>query len=170
MLDENGYRYNVGIIIINDRKKVFWAKRNGKDAWQFPQGGIKKGESIELAMYRELKEETGIGNADVEVLGRTKGWYFYDVPKNLIKKENRSFYKGQRQVWFLLRFNGLDSNITFPRSRQSEFDAWKWIEFFEAPSMVINFKKHVYCSALLELAPIVFESLKLEDIKIRLSL
>ncbi|MDA9718853.1 NUDIX domain-containing protein [Betaproteobacteria bacterium] len=72
MLDENGYRFNVGIIIINDRKQVFWAKRNGKDAWQFPQGGIKKGESVELAMYRELKEETGIGNADVEILGRTK--------------------------------------------------------------------------------------------------
>ena len=87
MLDENGYRYNVGIIIINDRKQVFWAKRNGKDAWQFPQGGIKKGESIELAMYRELKEETGIGNADVEILGRTKTWHYYDVPKNLIKKK-----------------------------------------------------------------------------------
>ena len=75
--------------------------------------GYKKGESIELAMYRELKEETGIGNADVEILGRTKTWHYYDVPKNLIKKENRSFYKGQRQIWFLLRFNGLDTNIIF---------------------------------------------------------
>ena len=170
MLDENGYRYNVGIIIINDRKQVFWAKRNGKDAWQFPQGGIKKGESIELAMYRELKEETGIGNADVEILGRTKNWLYYDVPTHLIKKENRSFYKGQRQIWFLLRFNGLDTNIMFPRSRESEFEAWKWIQFSDAPNMVIQFKKHVYCLALLELAPIVFESPKLEDIKIRLSL
>ena len=170
MLDENGYRYNIGIIIINDRKQVFWAKRNGKDAWQFPQGGIKKGESIERAMYRELKEETGIGNADVEILGRTKTWHYYDVPKNFIKKENRSFYKGQRQIWFLLRFNGLDTNISFPQSRDSEFDAWKWIDFSEAPNMVIQFKKHVYCAALLELAPIVFESSKLEDIKIKLSL
>ena len=113
---------------------------------------------------------TGIVNADVEILGRTKNWLYYDVPTNLIKKENRSFYKGQRQIWFLLRFNGLDTNITFPRSRESEFDAWKWIEFSEAPNMVIQFKKHVYCSALLELAPIVFESSKLEDIKIKLSL
>ena len=170
MLDENGYRYNVGIIIINDRKQVFWAKRNGKDAWQFPQGGIKKGESIKLAMYRELKEETGIGSADVEILGRTKNWLYYDVPKNFIKKESRSSYKGQRQIWFLLRFNGLDTNIIFPQTRESEFDAWKWIEFSEAPNMVIQFKKHIYSSALLELAPMVFEPPKLEDIKIRLSL
>ena len=170
MLDENGYRYNVGIIIINDRKQVFWAKRNGKTAWQFPQGGIKKGEHVEQAMFRELKEETGIGNTDVKILGRTKNWLYYDVPKNLIKKENRSFYKGQRQIWFLLHFSGLDANILFPKSRGSEFDAWKWIEFSDPPNMVISFKKHVYSSALLELAPIVFKSSKLETVKTRLSL
>ena len=170
MLDENGYRYNVGIIIINDRKQVFWAKRSGKAAWQFPQGGIKEGERLEQAMYRELKEETGIGSNDVKILGKTKGWLYYDVPKNLIKKENRNVYKGQRQIWFLLHFSGSDKTIFFPDSKNSEFDAWKWIEFFEAPNMVINFKKHVYSSALLELAPIIFKSPKLEEIKMRLSL
>ena len=87
MLDENGYRYNVGIIIINDRKQVFGQKGTVRMHGSSPQGGIKKGESIELAMYRELKEETGIGNADVEILGRTKTWHYYDVPKNLIKKK-----------------------------------------------------------------------------------
>ncbi|GIR48488.1 MAG: hypothetical protein CM15mP58_05850 [Burkholderiaceae bacterium] len=74
--------------------KFFWAKRNGKDAWQFPQGGIKKGESIELAMYRELKEETGIGNADVEILGRTKTWHYYDVSKEFNKKGKSFFLQG----------------------------------------------------------------------------
>ena len=165
-------RKGVGVALLNNNNQIFVAKRidNPNDFWQMPQGGIDKGENPLEAAFRELKEETGIGNADVEILGRTKTWHYYNVPKHLIKKENRSFYKGQRQIWFLLKFNGLDTNITFSQSEESEFDAWKWIEFFEAPNMVIQFKKQVYCSALLELAPIVFESSKLEDIKIRLSL
>ena len=170
MLDENGYRYNVGIVIINDKQQVFWAKRTGKAAWQFPQGGIKRGELIEQAMYRELKEETGIENSDVKILGRTKNWLYYDVPRNLIKKENRNFYKGQRQIWYLVRFDGQDKNIFFPYSQSSEFDAWKWVDFSAPPNMVIDFKKDVYSSALLELAPIIFKSSKLEEVKTRLSL
>ena len=104
MIDKEGYRENVGIVICNDQRKVLWARRSGEEAWQFPQGGINKGESAEEAMYRELKEEVGLDPHNVEILARTKGWLKYDVPKSWIRRDCRDRYRGQKQIWFLLRF------------------------------------------------------------------
>jgi len=170
MLDSDGYRFNVGIVIINDKNQVFWAKRTKKNAWQFPQGGIKKGEKAEQAMYRELKEETGITRNYVRVLGRTEDWLYYDVPNSFIKLENRKVYKGQKQIWFLLKFEGKFENIDIPEENGAEFDSWMWIDYADPPKLVVDFKKKVYTSALLELAPFVFSSSALDKVKFKLSL
>ncbi len=109
MLDREGYRPNVGIILANSHNEVFWGKRIREHSWQFPQGGIKRGETPEQAMYRELQEEVGLLPEHVRVLGRTREWLRYDVPKQWIRREWRNTYKGQKQIWFLLRLVGRDS-------------------------------------------------------------
>ena len=111
MIDIDGYRPNVGIIIINDEKKVLLAKRLNENAWQFPQGGINDKESTEDAMYRELKEEVGLSHDHILVIEKTKGWLRYDVPKNWIRNNSQQKYRGQKQVWFLLKFVGEDTDI-----------------------------------------------------------
>ncbi len=100
MLDRDGYRPNVGIIILNHRNQVFWGKRVREHSWQFPQGGIKQGESPEQAMFRELMEEVGLSSQQVEIVGRTREWLKYDVPTNWVRREWRGTYKGQKQIWF----------------------------------------------------------------------
>ena len=110
MLDREGFRPNVGIILVNARNEVFWGKRIREHSWQFPQGGIKHGESPEQAMYRELYEEVGLKPEHVRVIGRTRGWLRYEVPKHWIKREWRNTYRGQKQIWFLLRLVGRDSD------------------------------------------------------------
>ena len=94
MIDKEGYRANVGIVVCNNKKKVLWAKRANEDAWQFPQGGINEGESPKEAMFRELKEEVGLEPSHVEIIARTKDWLRYDVPKNWIRRDWRDRYKG----------------------------------------------------------------------------
>jgi putative (di)nucleoside polyphosphate hydrolase len=103
MLDREGFRPNVGIVLVNHRNEVFWGKRIREHSWQFPQGGIKKGESPEQAMLRELEEETGLKPEHVRIIGRTRDWLRYEVPKQWIRREWRSTYRGQKQIWFLLR-------------------------------------------------------------------
>ena len=169
MLDDKGYRYNVGIIIINQNKKVFWAKRTCEEAWQFPQGGIKKGESPDNAMLRELYEETGLKPNHIQLIGKTNNWLYYDVPNYLIKNNWKGKYKGQRQIWFLLNFVGNEEDIILNRKENPEFDAWRWLDYHEAPSLVINFKKKIYCNALTELSNYIFFGEELEEIKLKLS-
>ena len=109
MLDREGYRPNVGIILVNQKNEVFWGKRIREHAWQFPQGGIKHGETPVQAMYRELHEETGLRAEHVRILGRTRDWLRYTVPDHYVRRELRGHYKGQKQIWFLLRMVGRDS-------------------------------------------------------------
>ena len=157
MLDEHGYRPNVGIILINDRRQVFWGKRVREHAWQFPQGGIKTGEDPIQAMYRELEEETGLKPHHVEIIGRTRDWLHYDVPDRWVRREWRGHYKGQKQIWFLLRMLGQDSDVTLRCDfEKPEFDAWRWHEFWVPLDSVIEFKRDVYKLALTELAQFVF--------------
>ena len=111
MLDREGYRPNVGIILCNARNEVFWGKRVREHAWQFPQGGIKRGESPEEAMYRELHEEVGLAAEHVKILGRTRDWLRYEVPEQWIRREWRGNYKGQKQIWYLLRLTGGDHHV-----------------------------------------------------------
>lgn len=152
MLDREGYRPNVGIILTNENHQVFWGKRLHEEAWQFPQGGMKPGESPETAMYRELLEETGLLPQQVKILGRTRDWLHYDVPHNWVRKEWRGAYRGQKQIWFLLRLVGYDEDISLRASSQPEFDDWRWYEYWAPIDDVIAFKQNVYAKALTELS------------------
>ena len=152
VLDREGYRPNVGIILVNDRNEVFWGKRIREPAWQFPQGGIRRGESPREAMFRELREETGLLPEHVEVLGRTREWLRYDVPRHWVRRDSRVHYRGQKQIWFLIRMLGEDHDVDLGASGQPEFDAWRWHEYWVPLEAVIEFKREVYRLALEELA------------------
>ena len=151
MLDRDGYRPNVAIVIVNARNQVFWGKRIREHSWQFPQGGINSGETPEQAMYRELGEEVGLDAGHVRILGRTRDWLRYDVPQHWIKREWRGSYRGQKQIWYLLRLTGRDSDMNLRASEKPEFDAWRWHDYWIPLDAVIDFKREVYRRALLEL-------------------
>jgi len=161
MLDRDGYRPNVGIILANPRNEVFWGKRVHQHAWQFPQGGIKHGETPVDAMYRELEEEIGLQREHVRVLGRTRDWLRYDVPEKWARPRDaaaaesesraKAGYRGQKQIWFLLRMTGRDCDVKLRGSGHPEFDAWRWNEYWVPLESVIEFKREVYRQALLEL-------------------
>ena len=152
MIDRDGYRPNVGIILCNAKNEVFWGKRIKEHSWQFPQGGIKAGESPEQAMFRELEEEVGLQPQHVKIIGRTRDWLRYEVPQNWVRRERRGSYKGQKQIWFLLRLTGRDSDVSLRASSHPEFDAWRWHHYWIPLESVIEFKRDVYRSALNELA------------------
>lgn len=152
MLDKNGYRPNVGIILLNHDKQVFWGKRIREQAWQFPQGGIKAGESPEQAMYRELHEEVGLSAQHVEIIGRTRDWLHYTVPTRWVRREWRGHYRGQKQIWFMLRLLAEDSAISLQAVDHPEFDAWRWSDYWSPLDAVIEFKRTVYLKALTELS------------------
>ena len=152
MLDKNGYRPNVGIILVNRRNEVFWGKRIREHSWQFPQGGIKRGETPEQAMYRELEEEVGLLPEHVKIIGRTRNWLRYDVPDRWVRREWRGHYRGQKQIWFLLRMLGQDCHVSLRASTHPEFDAWRWNEYWVPLDVVVEFKRGVYEMALTELS------------------
>lgn len=153
-LDRNGFRPNVGIVIHNDEGQVLWGRRvGGFDAWQFPQGGIERGESIEDALYRELREEVGLTDGDVEIRRRTKGWLHYRTPPGFRRRGSSPEFMGQKQKWFLLRLLAHDDAVRTDHSESPEFDAWRWVSYWYPVGQVIAFKRGVYRRALRELAP-----------------
>ncbi|MEI7445655.1 MAG: RNA pyrophosphohydrolase [Burkholderiales bacterium] len=156
MLDKDGYRPNVGIILVNPRNEVFWGKRIREHSWQFPQGGINRGETPEQAMYRELHEEVGLRPEHVRIIGRTRDWLRYDVPQNWVRREWRGHYRGQKQIWFLLRLVGKDSDVCLRATEHPEFDAWRWNDYWIPLESVIEFKRGVYEAALTELSRLLF--------------
>ncbi|MEY3799521.1 MAG: hypothetical protein RLZZ406_822 [Pseudomonadota bacterium] len=169
MLDREGYRPNVGIVLLNGRNEVFWGKRVGQHSWQFPQGGIQHGESPEQAMYRELHEEVGLLPEHVQIIGRTRDWLRYDVPEEYLRRQHatrahRTTYRGQKQIWFLLRLEGLDSDIQLRASDHPEFDAWRWVPFWIQLDGVIDFKREVYELALSELARYLSRGLRMQQL------
>jgi putative (di)nucleoside polyphosphate hydrolase len=151
VIDRDGYRPNVGIVICNRRNDVFWGKRVNQHAWQFPQGGIDPGESPESAMYRELREEVGLNPNHVRVLGRTREWLRYEVPPQWLRRDPRGNYRGQKQIWFLLRLIGRDCDVCLRATSHPEFDAWRWNDYWGTPGSVVEFKRDVYHKALTEL-------------------
>jgi putative (di)nucleoside polyphosphate hydrolase len=153
MIDRDGYRPNVGIVLCNWKNKVFWGKRVREHAWQFPQGGIQNRETPEAAMYRELLEEVGLARQHVWVLGRTRDWLRYEVPDRWLRREWRGRYRGQKQIWFLLRLVGRDCDVSLRASSKPEFDAWRWSDYWMPMNAVVEFKREVYQRALEELAP-----------------
>jgi putative (di)nucleoside polyphosphate hydrolase len=152
MLDREGFRPNVGIVLLNHKNQVFWGKRIRTHSWQFPQGGINHGETPEQAMYRELHEEVGLCPEHVRIVARTRDWLRYEVPTHFIRRDARGHYKGQKQIWFLLLLLGRDCDMNLRATDHPEFDAWRWNEYWIPLELVIEFKRDVYQMALTELA------------------
>ena len=151
MIDVDGYRANVGIILCNQQSQVMWAKRIGQDAWQFPQGGISRGESANDAMYRELWEETGLKQDAVKVLAATNSWLRYKLPKRLVRKNSSPRCIGQKQMWFLLELVADEQAFDLGVSGKPEFDHWKWVDYWHPIENVVYFKRRVYQCALAQL-------------------
>ncbi|MFK7977371.1 MAG: RNA pyrophosphohydrolase, partial [Halioglobus sp.] len=122
------------------------------DAWQFPQGGIHKGESPEQALYRELEEEVGLTQSSVEVLGTTRGWLRYRLPERYVRKGQKPVCIGQKQKWFLLRMLDADGAVRLDANATPEFDDWRWVSYWYPLNQVISFKREVYRRAMKELA------------------
>lgn len=151
MIDFDGYRKGVVIVLANDDNQVLWCKRIGQDAWQFPQGGMNPDETPEEAMLRELDEETGLQPHHVDVIARTRDWHRYDLPQEFVRKNQTPKCIGQKQIWFLLRFRGLASDIKLDAHVTPEFDDWCWTEISKPAGDVVFFKQPVYEKALNEL-------------------
>ncbi len=151
MLDRDGFRPNVGIVLLNQKIQVFWGKRVRTHSWQFPQGGIDRGEAPEQAMYRELHEEVGLLQEHVRILARTRDWLRYEVPDRYIRRDARGHYKGQKQIWFLLQLTAHDWDLNLRATSHPEFDAWRWNDYWVPLDMVVEFKRGVYEMALTEL-------------------
>ena len=139
------YRPNVGVALFNRDGRVWYGRRfhdfpESPDTWrwQMPQGGVDDGEPIVEAAFRELKEETGVAFA--RLLTVTPGWLAYDFPRGYKKKH----WKGQRQKWAAMLFEGDEGEIDLEAEDHQEFDAWRWGELEEAPSLIVPFKRHVY--------------------------
>ncbi|NNC99190.1 MAG: RNA pyrophosphohydrolase [Gammaproteobacteria bacterium] len=158
MFANDGYRPNVGIIICNNKGQVFWARRVKRDGWQFPQGGVSRDESLISAMYRELYEETGISQDQVQLVAHTKSWLHYDLPRKFLRPQRRRMkhrpkFKGQKQVWFLLQLLEDDSVVDLRGGIETpEFDTWRWVETKFALDNIVDFKRSVYRKALSELS------------------
>jgi len=156
VIDADGFRPNVGIILANDSGQVLWARRLRQEAWQFPQGGINAGESERDAMYRELNEEIGLAPEDVEILASTRGWLRYRLPAHLLRARGGQGAPrciGQKQKWFLLRLVSADDRVRVDSGEQPEFDSWRWVSYWYPLSQIVEFKREVYRRALKELAP-----------------
>ncbi|MDE1921784.1 MAG: RNA pyrophosphohydrolase [Gammaproteobacteria bacterium] len=151
-IDKDGFRANVGIVLSQQGGAVFLGGRVGGRGWQFPQGGVNRGERVEDALFRELKEEIGLERHDVEVLGATRGWLRYRLPRQYV----RDRCIGQKQRWYLLRLVGDESRLRFDTTAQPEFDRWRWAEYWTPVREVVYFKRRVYVRALHELGTLLF--------------
>jgi putative (di)nucleoside polyphosphate hydrolase len=148
-LSDLPYLPNVGAVVFNRAGLVLVARRadlpNAEapaGGWQLPQGGIDEGEDPRGAILRELAEE--IGTSRAEVIGEHDAWLTYDLPPELIGVALHGRYRGQRQRWFALRFNGVDSDIRLDLDPHPEFDAWRWVELAALPELAVPFKRPIY--------------------------
>lgn len=155
MIDGDGYRPNVGIVICNRAGQVLWARRYGQHSWQFPQGGINPGETAEQAMYRELFEEVGLTKKDVRLLSSSRNWLRYKLPKRLVRWDTKPVCIGQKQRWFLLQLMCDESKVNMQTSGNPEFDDWRWVSYWYPVRQVVSFKRDVYRRVMKEFAPVV---------------
>lgn len=155
VIDLDGFRPNVGIVVSGTDGRLLWAKRIEQDAWQFPQGGIKRGESPREALFRELHEELGLHPQQVEVIGVTAGWLRYRLPARFMRRTRGRMCIGQKQKWFALRLVAPDAAVHFDESPTPEFDGWRWVDYWQPLNEVVEFKREVYRRALNELAPLL---------------
>ncbi len=153
MLDSQGFRLNVGMVIANGYGDVLWARRIRQDGWQFPQGGIIEGETVQEAMYRELKEEVGLSPDHVEVLSVTKRWLYYRLPERNIKApSDKKQCIGQKQKWFLLQLKADEQIVDISANNTPEFDSWEWVNYWYPVNQIVDFKRWVYQRMLRELS------------------
>lgn len=157
MIDQEGYRPNVGIVLCNQQDQVLLAQRIGGTGWQFPQGGIQRHEDPAQAMYRELYEEVGLASHQVAVVGRTRDWLRYELPSHMLRSGRPGSFRGQKQVWYLLRFLGDDADVRLDCGDKPEFESWQWVQYWQPLERVIAFKRDVYRAALTELEPLLNE-------------
>lgn len=153
---DDGYRPNIGIVLMNRFGKVLWARRAGRDGWQFPQGGIEDHESLEEALFRELYEEVGLEESHVNLLAHTSRWMRYDLPRGYLKRARQrgdTKFRGQKQIWCLLALKGDDSKVCLSATKKPEFDMWVWTDWWNAVQQIVDFKRPVYESVWLELNP-----------------
>jgi putative (di)nucleoside polyphosphate hydrolase len=151
VIDSDGFRPNVGIIIFNLKGQLLWAKRLGQDAWQFPQGGVQSNESPEEAALRELNEEVGLDPEDVEIIACTQKWLRYRLPKHLVRQNSQPVCIGQKQKWYLMKLLSDTEKIRFDLGDKPEFDHWRWVNYWYPVDQVVSFKRKVYRKALEEL-------------------
>jgi putative (di)nucleoside polyphosphate hydrolase len=156
VIDPEGFRANVGIVVMRSDGTVFLGRRTGGRGWQFPQGGVRQGEELEQALFRELHEEVGLVASDVDLLGATADWVRYRLPPRYVRRNRRPVCIGQKQRWFLLRLKREDVRFAFDHTNEPEFDEWRWVSYWEPVREVIYFKRPVYTRALSELAPLAF--------------
>ena len=150
-IDSQGFRANVGIVLMRDSGEVFLGGRRDGRGWQFPQGGVRLSEQPEDALFRELREEVGLERTDVELVAGTASWLRYRLPPQFVRRRGNPVCIGQKQRWFLLRMLGDDSRLRFDVTEQPEFDDWRWVDYWSPVREVIYFKRHVYRRALHEL-------------------
>ncbi|HIM58646.1 MAG TPA: RNA pyrophosphohydrolase [Gammaproteobacteria bacterium] len=158
MIDKEGYRANVGIVITNDKQQILLAKRYQQEAWQLPQGGIDKNETELEALFRELNEEVGLSPEHVEVVAKTPKWLRYDLPDYHVRHKQKPLCIGQKQVWFLLRLTSGEDSIKLDTHSDIEFDDWTWVDYWSPIEAVIDFKKPIYEDMLKALAPVLFNN------------
>ena len=154
IIDPDGFRANVGIVLLRGTE-VFLGRRTGGKGWQFPQGGLRSGESLEQALFRELDEEIGVPQSAVQIVGQTERWLRYRLPPRYVRRNQQPLCTGQKQRWFLLRLTG-EPQFDFGRTSEPEFDEWRWVPYWEPVREVIFFKRAVYIRALTELAALAF--------------
>lgn len=147
------YRRGVGVMLLNKENLVFVACRidTTSEAWQMPQGGIDDGEEPERAAFRELEEETGITRADVKLLAKARDWMHYDLPEELVPLLWRGQFRGQEQMWFVMRLTGDEAAIDIA-TEHPEFLEWKWVPIQQLPELIVPFKRELYAQLVAEFA------------------
>jgi putative (di)nucleoside polyphosphate hydrolase len=156
VIDRDGFRANVGMMLMSDDGKLFIARRAGGRGWQFPQGGMRYGETDEQSLFRELMEEIGLGPSDVQIVGRTRHWLRYRLPQRYVRHHMQPLCLGQKQYWFLLRLQNPEIRFRFDVTPEPEFDRWRWVDYWQPIREVIWFKRAVYTRALHELGALAF--------------
>jgi putative (di)nucleoside polyphosphate hydrolase len=156
LIDREGFRANIGIVLMSDEAQLFVGRRVGGRGWQFPQGGMCRGESDEESLYRELSEEIGLGQDDVQIVARTRQWLRYRLPARYVRRNVHPVCVGQKQHWFLLRLRRAEVSFRFDLTAQPEFDRWRWVDYWQPIREVIFFKRGVYSRALHELGKTAF--------------
>jgi putative (di)nucleoside polyphosphate hydrolase len=157
-IDADGFRANVGIVLMRADRAVFLGGRSGGRGWQFPQGGMQPHETPEQALFRELKEEVGLDPHDVRLVAQTRQWLRYRLPKQYVRRNSTPLCIGQKQRWFLLELLSAEDRVHFDSTSEPEFETWRWVDYWTPVREVIYFKRAVYVRALDELARIAFPS------------